>query len=121
MVVCWLAAWPSDRCMTDSGMTIGKHCHSCLTCVTRNGTGRATHPPLQPIKIGGPFHVLQLSPTLDGNKYMVVFLAYLTKWVEAFAIGDQNAETIAKLLVEQVIYHHGALQHLLSDKGSNFK
>ena len=104
---------------------IRKHCRSCVTCATRKGTGHATHQPLQPINVGGPFHCmgvdgLQLPPTLDRNKYMVVFLDCLTKWEEAFAGGDQSAETITKLLVEQVICHHGAPQHLLSDRGSNF-
>ena len=58
--------------------------------------------------------VLQLPLTLDGNQYAVVFIDYPTKWVEVFAISDQKAETIAKLLVEGVICRHGAPQELLS-------
>ena len=30
-----------------------------------------------------------------GNNFVVCFMDYLTKWVEAFAISDQHAETIA--------------------------
>ena len=44
----------------------------------------------------------------------------ITKWVEVFAVSDQKAETIAKLLVEGVISRHGAPQELLSDCGANF-
>ena len=57
--------------------------------------------------------VLQLPLTQDGNKYVVVFLDYLTKWVEAFPVQNQTAETIARLLVEEVISRHGAPQKLL--------
>ena len=75
--------------------------------------------------VGGPFHhvgldVLQLPLTEAGNRYVVVFLEYLTKWVEAFAIPDQCAETIAQLLVEEIFCRHGAPAYLLSDHGPNF-
>ena len=49
-----------------------------------------------------------------------MFVDYLTKWVEAFAVSDQCAQTIARLLVEEVICRHGAPQKLLSDRGTNF-
>lgn len=95
---------------------VRKHCRSCLTCATRKGTGRATRPPLQPIPVGGPFHtvgvdILKLPQTFDGNKYIVVFLD---------PIQDQRAETVAKLLVEEVVCRYGAPERLLSDRGSNF-
>ena len=104
---------------------VKRHCRSCLICATRKGTGRAFKPPLQPIPVGGPFHrvgvdVLQLPLTESGNQYVVIFLDYLTKWVEAFAVPDQSATTIAKLLVEEIFCRHGAPEHLLSDRGANF-
>lgn len=48
---------------------------------------------------------------------MVVFIDYLTKWVESFAVQDQSAETIARLLV---FCRHGVPEQLLSDCGANF-
>ena len=45
---------------------------------------------------------------------------YLTKWVEAFPTADQQASTIASLLVEHIICRHGVPEELLSDRGSNF-
>ena len=102
-----------------------KQVRSCLTCATKKGTGRATRPPLQPIAVGGPFHrvgvdVLQLPLTQSCNQYMVIFMDYLTKWVEAFAVANQNATPIAQLLVEKVFCRHGAPEELSSDRGSNF-
>ncbi len=51
---------------------------------------------------------------------MAVFMDYLTKWPEAFAIPDQKAETIAKLFVESIMCRHEIPVELLSDRGPNF-
>lgn len=51
---------------------------------------------------------------------MFSFVDYLTKWVEAFAISDQTADTIARLFVESVVCRHGVPEQLLSDRGTNF-
>ena len=77
-------------------------------------------PPLQPIPpVGGPFHciamdILQLPITANGNRYVAVFMDYLTKWPEVFAIPDQKAETVAKLFVERIVCRHGIPEELLS-------
>ena len=78
---------------------IRRYCHACLTCATRNGTGRAIRPKLQPIPVlGGPFHrlgvdMLQLPLSYDGNQYAIVFMDYCTKWQEVFATPNQTSET----------------------------
>jgi transposase InsO family protein len=64
--------------------------------------------------------ILKLPLTYDGNQYVLVFLDYLTKWVEAFPIKDQKAEMVARVLVEEVICRQGAPERLLSDRGLNF-
>ena len=104
---------------------VRKHCRSCLACASRKGPGRALHPKLQPIPIGGPFHrvgvdALQLPLSHEGNQYAIVFMDYLTKLPEVFAVPDQKAETIARLFVEHVIVRLGVPEHLLSDRGANF-
>ena len=104
---------------------IRKYCRGCLICATHKGTGRGSRPPLQPIPVGGLFHrvdvdILQLLRTLDGNCYVVVFVDYLTKWVEAFSTSDQRAETTAMLFVENIVCRHGVPKELLSDCGPNF-
>ena len=111
--------WPGMRA------DVRKYCRSCLVCASRKGSGHTNRPALQPIPVGGPFHrvgvdVLQLPLTLDNNQYAVVFIDYLTKWVEVFAVPDQKAETIARLFVEGVVCRHGAPEELLSDRGTNF-
>ena len=104
---------------------VRRFCRSCLNCVTGRGPGHSHRPPLVPIPVKGPFHrvavdVLQLPLTSSGNKYVVVFMDYLTKWVEAFPTADQQATTIATLLIEHIICRHGVPGELLSDRGTNF-
>ena len=100
-------------------------CRACLVCASRKGGRKTFKPPLAPIPVGGPFHrvsvdILQLPLTTQGNCYVVVFMDYLTKWFEAFAIPDQKAETIAKMFVENIVCRHGIPEELLSDRGTNF-
>ena len=45
---------------------------------------------------------------------------YHTKWPEVFAVADQTAVTIARLLVEEIVTHHGVPTYILSDKGKAF-
>ena len=95
----------------------------CPTCATHQ-PGRAIKPPLTPIPVGGAFRlgvdVIQSPRSKNGNRYAVVFVDYLTKWPEVFAVADQMAHTIAKLLVKQIISRHGVPAELLSDQGANF-
>ena len=104
---------------------VRRFCRRCLVCASRKGTGRKKRPPLQSVAVGGPFEmvgvdVLQLPLSHQGHQYAVVFQDYLTKWPEVFAVADQKAETIARLLVEHVVVRHGVPGRLLSDRGPNF-
>ena len=50
---------------------------------------------------------MKMPKTKGGNGYIVVFMDYLTKWPEAFAIPDQTSLTIARLFVEKIVSRHG--------------
>ena len=96
----------------------------CLPCATHS-PGKAVYPPLTPIPVSGPFDrvgvdVIQFPRSSDGNQYAVVFMDYLTKWPEVFAVPDQTAATIAKLLVEEIVSRHGVPSEILSDRGKAF-
>ena len=67
---------------------------------SQKGPGKPICPPLMPMPVGGPFHrlgvdVLQLPVTHNGNHFVVCFVDYLTKLVEAYPMQDQKADTIA--------------------------
>ena len=99
-------------------------CASCLTCATR-GYSKAHRVPLTPIPVAGPFDrvgvdVIQFPRSRSGKNYAIVFVDYLTKWLEVFATKDQTALTIAKLFVQQIVSRHGVPTQLLSDRGPAF-
>lgn len=65
--------------------------------------------------ITGPF------PTSDsGSKYILVVQDQFSKWVEAYAIKDQSAETVARVLVHEFFSRFGVPLELHSDQGSNY-
>ena len=111
--------WPKMR------SDVENWCRGCLTCATRQ-PGHAVKPVLTPILVSGPFDrvgvdVIHFPKRLaSGNSYAVVFVDYLTKWLEVFVTPDQTTLTIAKLLVEQIIPRHGVPKELLSDRGPAF-
>ncbi len=104
-----------------------KHwCHTCVPCSMRKDPPAQTRAPLVPLPVVGAFDRVTvdcLGPlplTENGNRHIVIFSDYLTRWIEAFCVPDIKASTIARLLVDEIITRHGAPWQLLSDQGTNF-
>ena len=82
---------------------------------------------MQLYHVGGPMERVAVDitgPLLEsdiGNKYILVVCDYFTRWTEAFAIPNQEATTIAEVLVEQVFCRFGCPNQLHSDQGRNFE
>ena len=69
------------------------HCHNCPQCVFVSGNGRHAMPPLHPVPVNRLFQVLgvdimDLPMTESGNKHVVVFQGYFTKWALVYAVPD---------------------------------
>jgi hypothetical protein len=101
-------------------------CRSCVACSRRKLPRTAGRAPLIPLPVEGAFDRLAVDcvgpfrKTVAGNRYVVVFTDYLTKWPEAFAVPSIDAVTIARLLVDEILSRHSAPRTLLSDRGTNF-
>jgi len=100
------------------------HCMSCPQCAIVNAAGHVNRPPLHPIPVSRPFQivgvdVMDLPLTKSGNRHVVVFQDYLTKFPLVFPVPDQKAVRLAKLLVEEVVPLFGVPESLLSDRGTN--
>ena len=99
-------------------------CKNCAECAVVSGVGRRRRPPLHPIPVQRPFQILgvdimELPVTRHGNRYVIVFQDFLTKWPLVFPAPDQKAIRIARLLVEEVLPLFGVPEFLLSDRGAN--
>lgn len=101
------------------------YCKSCPQCAFVFGGGRIHKPLLQPITgVQRPFQiigvdVMELPRTTKGNKYVLVFQDFLTKWPMVFPISRQRSIRLVHLLVDEVIPMFGVPEALLSDRGTN--
>lgn len=99
------------------------HCHGCLPCAAYQGSGPKARPHLQSIPVGGSFQhvgvdVFKMLQTTQENQYIMVFIDYLTKWVEVYPTANQTSETIARLLIDHIICRHGVPAELLPHDSS---
>ena len=101
---------------------IQKWIAECASCQQRNapqpavqGTITAKHPfDIISWDIMGP-----LPLTTQGNKYVLVVTNLFSKWIEAFLLKTTNSETLAKVLIDEVIFRYGMPSSLHSDQGAN--
>nr|GEU76459.1 reverse transcriptase domain-containing protein [Tanacetum cinerariifolium] len=61
----------------------------------------------------GPF------PSSKGNKYILVAVDYLSKWVEAKALPTNDARVVVKFL-KSLFFWFGTLKAIISDRGTHF-
>nr|GEZ98441.1 reverse transcriptase domain-containing protein [Tanacetum cinerariifolium] len=61
----------------------------------------------------GPF------PSSKGNKYILVAIDYLSKWVEAKALPTNDARVVVKFL-KSLFFRFGTPKAIISDRGTHF-
>ena len=57
----------------------------------------------------------------SGNKYVLVVADYFSKWTGAFPMTNQEATTVAEILVREVVSRFEVPLCLHSDQGQNFE
>ncbi|KAH9123084.1 hypothetical protein AeMF1_005847 [Aphanomyces euteiches] len=101
----------------------------CPDCNRAKGGRPWRQGPMQRMPIyslRGPFGLLvvdalgPLPTTNRGNKHILVFADYFTRWVEAFPVADLKTSTFSRVLFDEVLCRFGIPDKLLSDRGSNF-
>ena len=87
----------------------------------------ARRAPLGTISAGSPMQITAtdiLGPfpeTAEKNRYILVAGDYFTHWMEAYAIPNQEAATVAKALVDQFFCRFSPPEQLHSDQGKQFE
>ena len=97
------------------------------TCATRKSVGAKNRAHLQTIRTGYPMQVVVVDilgplPESDGgNSYILVAGDYFTRWMEAYAIPNQEAKTVADKLVNELFCRFSSPEQLHSDEGREFE
>jgi hypothetical protein len=55
-----------------------------------------------------------------GEKWILLVEDTASRWVELFALRDATADSVAKILIEEVFMHYGLPRRVISDNGSQF-
>ena len=100
---------------------------SCVVCAQSKLDPNHRKAPLQSIEVNEPFvfwamdYMGPIQETARGNKHLLVMMDHFTKWCEVFPTKDQQASTVAKILVSRVFSRFGPPSVLHSDQGRNFE
>ncbi|CAF1170910.1 unnamed protein product [Didymodactylos carnosus] len=108
--------------------TVQDYVRSCEKCAKFNVKRTKSPGFLQPVPPPeGVFEVLHMDfwgptpvPSVQENRYVLVFTDSLSKFVFAKALPTNTAKVAAETLMENVIIPHGTIKCLASDQGSHF-
>lgn len=106
-------------------MDIQNWVQECQQCQKRNPPQPCPLAPLGSIKCTYPFDVISwdimgpLPLSTKGHKYILVITDLFSKWVEAFPLAVTDSETLASVLIDEVVCRYGVPRALHSDQGAN--
>ncbi|PAA84541.1 hypothetical protein BOX15_Mlig014170g1 [Macrostomum lignano] len=101
---------------------------SCEVCQRRKVPHQHQRAPLQNNTVpSAPWEMVQvdikgpLPETEAGLRYIICFTDVFSKWVEATAVSNIEARTVADALLRSVVLRHGAPEVIHSDQGRQFE
>ena len=83
---------------------------------------KSTYLALEPFKKWGLDFIgpIKLPAKYIGNQHIFRAIDYCTKWVEAVALKDNKAKTIARFLYHNIITRFGVPIEIVYDRGTHF-
>ncbi|GKE91071.1 reverse transcriptase domain-containing protein [Tanacetum coccineum] len=97
---------------------------SCNTCQRQGKISQRDEMPQNAIQVCEIFDVWGIDfmgpfPSSRGNKYILVAVDYLSKWVEAKALPTNDARVVVKFL-KSLFARFGTPRAIISDRGTHF-
>ena len=102
-------------------------CPNCGLCASRKTPTPKGRAPLKPLVTSYPLQLVAMDivgpfpESVAGNSYILVVADYFTRYVEAYAIPNQEAVTVVNKLVEEFFFRFSPPDQLHSDQGRNFE
>ncbi|XP_069999228.1 uncharacterized protein [Penaeus vannamei] len=79
------------------------------------GRGRSPELPYSPCRTSRSPSSECLTPSARGNKYVLVLIDHLTRFVELFPLASKDAQTVADVFLAEFITRYGPPRTLLSE------
>ena len=102
------------------------YCQACHVCATRKTAGRHQKAEMRRYDVGFPLEEIAIDlmgpfpESETGSKYVLVVVDSFSKWMEAYAVPNIEAKTIAEKLVLEFISRFGVPYQIKSDRGRQF-
>ena len=102
-------------------------CVRCDLCASRKKPSKTPRAPMKSYNVRAPMERIAIDvmgplPATDrDNKYILVISDYFTKWTESYPMPNQEAETVANVVVREFISRFGVPRQLHTDQGRNFE
>ena len=96
-------------------------------CTKRKGENKTKRAPMQMVETGYPMERIatdvlgELPTTKNGNKYILVVSDYYTKWTESFPMANMEAQTVARIIVDEVVCRFGVLMPFILTRGVSLR
>lgn len=101
-----------------------RYVKSCVPCQRRKGLTRRAYLEHMP-DVTGPFDrvsadLVDLHHSARGNRYVLVLIDHLTRFIQMIALPSKDAETVAEAILKEYLTLFGPPKALLTDRGTEF-
>ena len=111
--------WPSIKQDVETWV---KHCEACQRRKVRTESTAVPLKSILPSYLGEIWasDVAVLTESKQGNKYLLVFMEYLSKWVVTAALPSFDTDHVVPILLFEEVLKLGVSAKLITDNGSNY-